>query len=83
MLCSLLMVLSGFVLVVRVASARAPRGLAAAAIIGSVCLLFAAASGAGFAAYHEDLDSMLMASFFAVGVLAYLVGPYLTARISD
>lgn len=72
----LLMVASGFGLIARLVLMRAPRRLTVAAVIGAISLLFAAGSGAGFVTYHEDFDSMLMASFFAVAVVSYLYGLY-------
>lgn len=79
----LLIVLSGLVTAVRVVAMHAPRRLTTAAILGAVSLLFAAASGAGFVAFNEDADSMAMASFFALAVLAYLYGLYATARATE
>jgi hypothetical protein len=37
-------------------------------------------NGGGYLNYHEDFSSMLMATFFAVALVAYAVGIYVTGR---
>lgn len=72
----LLVVASGIVLIVRVIRARAPRRIIAAATIGGLGVILAGLNGGGYLNYHQDFNSMLMATFFAVAVLSYLVGLY-------
>jgi hypothetical protein len=48
--------------------------------IGAVGVLAAGFNGGSFLNYNEDFSSMLMAGFFAIAVLAYTSGLYLTAR---
>ncbi len=50
------------------------------AVIGAVAILGAGFNGGSYLDYHEDFSSMIMASFFAIAVVAYVVGLYLTAE---
>ncbi|TMC53936.1 MAG: hypothetical protein E6J20_05985 [Chloroflexi bacterium] len=53
------------------------RGLIIAASIGAVAILGAGFNGGSYLNYHEDFSSMIMASFFAIAVVAYVVGMFL------
>lgn len=69
----LLLVLSGFTLVYRAAHAN-HRPTLVTSIIGAVAVLGAGFNGGSFLNYNEDFSSMIMASFFAIAVVAYAVG---------
>jgi hypothetical protein len=49
------------------------------ASVGALAILAAGFNGGSYLNYHEDFSSMLMASFFAIAVVAYAVGIYLAA----
>ena len=55
------------------------RGLLVAASIGAVAILGAGFNGGSYLNYHQDFSSMIMASFFAIAVVAYVAGLYLIA----
>jgi hypothetical protein len=44
------------------------------AAIGALAMLGAGFNGGSYLNYHEDFSSMIMASLFAVAVIAYVVG---------
>jgi nitric oxide reductase large subunit len=44
------------------------------AVIGAVAILGAGLNGGSYLKYHEDFSSMIMASFFAIAVTAYVFG---------
>jgi hypothetical protein len=56
------------------------RGLIAASSIGAVAILGAGFNGGSYLNYHQDFSSMIMASFFAIAVVAFVAGLYLTAE---
>jgi hypothetical protein len=43
-------------------------------VIGALAVLAAGFNGGSYLNYHEDFSSMLMATFFAIAVAAYVVG---------
>lgn len=71
----LLLVLSGFGVVFRAVRLHR-RSITWAAGVGAVAILAAGLNGGSFLNYHEDFSSMLMASFFAIAVVAYSAGLY-------
>jgi hypothetical protein len=75
----LLIVLSGFGLMSQAIRSRA-RPMIVTTGIGAVGILAAAFNGGSFLNYNEDFSSMLMAGFFAVAVLAYAAGLYITGQ---
>ena len=77
----LLLVLSGFGVVFRAVRLRR-RGITWAAGVGAVAILGAGFNGGSFLNYHEDFSSMLMASFFAIAVVAYSAGLYFSVPSS-
>jgi hypothetical protein len=87
----LLAVHAGFGLVLVIASAgtmvqaiRARRrGLIISSVVGFIGVIGAGFNGASYLNYHEDLSSMLMATGFAIAVVAYSVGLYLAAQPSQ
>jgi hypothetical protein len=77
----LILVVSGFVFLVRAIQARR-MGLIWTTAIGAVAILGSGFNGGSYLNYHEDFSSMIMASLFAIAVIAYVVGLYLVARDS-
>ena len=75
----LLLVLNSAALLVRAIRMRA-RDLITVTAFGAFGVLAAGFNGGSFLNYNEDFSSMLMASFFAVAVVAYAVGLYVTGR---
>jgi hypothetical protein len=75
----LLLVLNGFGLLIRAIRMRT-RNLISVTAFGTFGILAAGFNGGSFLNYNEDFSSMLMASFFAIAVVAYSVGLYLTER---
>ena len=53
------------------------RGLIVSAVFGFIGVLAAGFNGGSFLNYHQDFSSMLMATGFAIAVVAYSVGLYL------
>jgi hypothetical protein len=43
-------------------------------VVGAVAILGAGFNGGSYLNYHEDFSSMIMASLFAIAVIAYVVG---------
>jgi hypothetical protein len=56
------------------------RGLIISAVVGFIGVLGAGFNGGSYLNYHEDFSSMLMATGFAIAVVAYSVGLYLAAQ---
>jgi hypothetical protein len=52
------------------------RGIVMSAVFGFIGVLGAGFNGGSFLNYHEDFSSMLMATGFAIAVVAYSVGLY-------
>ncbi len=73
----LLLVLAGFGALVQAVRSRS-RTLVICSAIGAVAILAAGFNGGSYLNYHEDFSSMLMATFFAIAVAAYVVGLYAT-----
>ena len=71
----LLLVLSGFRLMYTAIRSR-HRATIVTAVIGAIAMLFAGFNGGSYLNYHEDFSSMIMASFFAIAVTAYVIGLY-------
>lgn len=69
----LLIVLSAFGLLFRTFRTR-NRLAITTSVIGAVAVLGAGFNGGSYLNYHQDFSSMIMASFFAIAVTAYLVG---------
>ena len=69
----LLLVAFGFRLLVPAIRSH-HRPTAITAIVGAIAMLGAGFNGGSFLNYHEDFSSMIMASFFAIAVIAYVVG---------
>lgn len=55
------------------------RGIVICAVLGFIGVLGAGFNGGSFLNYHEDFSSMLMATGFAIAVVAYAVGLYIAA----
>jgi len=53
------------------------RGIVMSAIFGFIGVLGAGFNGGSFLNYHQDFSSMLMATGFAIAVVAYSAGLYL------
>jgi hypothetical protein len=66
----LVLVLGGFGLLARAVAARS-RGLIVALSIGALAVLAAGFNGGSYLNYHEDFSSMLMATGFAMAMIAY------------
>jgi hypothetical protein len=75
----LLIVFSAFGLLSQAILSRV-RPMIVTTAIGAVSVLGAGFNGGSFLNYNEDFSSMLMASFFAIAVLAYTAGLYITAQ---
>src|ERR1700738_3237013 len=58
------------------------RGLILSSVFGFLGVLGAGFNGGSYLNYHEDFSSMLMATGFAIAVVAYSVGLYLAAQPS-
>jgi hypothetical protein len=56
------------------------RSVVISSVIGAIAILAAGFNGGSYLNYHEDFSSMIMASFFAIAVVAYAVGLYVTAE---
>jgi hypothetical protein len=74
----LILVFSGFGFLVRAIRMRR-KGLIWTTAIGAVAILGAGFNGGSYLNYHQDFSSMIMATLFAIAVLAYVVGLYLVA----
>jgi hypothetical protein len=69
----LLLVIFGFRLLYTAIRSR-HRPTIITAVIGAIAMLGAGFNGGSYLNYHEDFSSMIMASFFAIAVTAYVVG---------
>lgn len=69
----LLLVILGFRLLVLAIQSRLRPAIITAAI-GALGMLGAGFNGGSYLNYHKDFSSMLMASFFAIALTAYVVG---------
>ncbi len=56
------------------------RGIVVSAILGLIGVLGAGFNGGSFLNYHQDFSSMLMATGFAIAVVAYSAGIYLASE---
>ena len=77
----LLLVLNGAGLLVAAIRTRA-RDLITLSAFGAFGILAAGFNGGSFLNYNEDVSSMLIASFFAMAVILYAVGLFVTDRPS-
>jgi hypothetical protein len=75
----LILVLNGVGLLIAAITMRA-RDLITVTAFGAFGILAAGLNGGGYLNYHEDFSSMLMATFFAVAVVSYAVGLFVTGR---
>lgn len=75
----LILVGAGVAVLLRAIQTRERNSIIVASL-GAVAIVAAGFNGGSYLNYHEDFSSMLMASFFAITVVAYSVGLYLTAR---
>jgi hypothetical protein len=71
--------LNGVGLVVAAIRTRA-RDLITLTAFGALGILAAGFDGGSFLNYNQDFSSMLMASFFAISVISYAVGLFVTGR---
>lgn len=69
----LLLVLFGFRVLVSAIASRNRLAIWTSAV-GAVAILGAGFNGGSYLNYHEDFSSMIMASFFAIAVIAYVIG---------
>jgi hypothetical protein len=58
------------------------RGLILSSVFGVIGVLGAGFNGGSYLNYHQDFSSMLMATGFAIAVVAYSVGLYLATQPS-
>jgi len=56
------------------------RGIVLSAVFGFIGVLGAGFNGGSYLNYHEDFSSMLMATGFAIAVVAYSAGLYLAVE---
>ncbi len=56
------------------------RGVVVSTILGFIGVLGAGFNGGSFLNYHQDFSSMLMATGFAIAVVAYSAGLYLASE---
>jgi hypothetical protein len=75
----LLLVLNAFALLV-VAIRTRTRDLIAVTSFGAFGVLAAGFNGGSFLNYNQDFSSMIMASLFAVAVVSYAAGLFVTGR---
>jgi hypothetical protein len=75
----LILVLNGVGLLIAAITMRA-RDLITVTAFGAFGILAAGFNGGSYLNYHEDFSSMLMATFFAVAVVSYAVGLFVTGR---
>jgi len=69
----LLIVLSAFGLLLQTIPTR-NRLAITTSVVGAVAVLAAGFNGGSYLNYHQDFSSMLMATFFAIAVMAYVIG---------
>jgi hypothetical protein len=58
------------------------RGIIVSAVVGFIGVLGAGFNGGRYLNYHQDFSSMIMATGFAIAVVAYSVGLYLANETS-
>lgn len=58
------------------------RGIALSSVFGFIGILGAGFNGGSFLNYHEDFSSMIMATGFAIAVVAYSVGLFIANETS-
>jgi hypothetical protein len=75
----LLLLLNAIGLLIRAIRIRT-RNLVTVTAFGAFGILAAGFNGGSFLNYNDDFSSMLMASFFAIAIVAYAVGLYVTER---
>lgn len=75
----LLLVLNALGLLIAAIRARM-RDLITVTSFGLFGVLGAGFNGGSFLNYHQDFSSMLMATFFAIAVVSYAVGLFVTGR---
>jgi hypothetical protein len=56
------------------------RNLIVVTAFGAFGVLAAGFNGGSYLNYHDDFSSLLMSSFFAVALVGYAVGLYVTGR---
>jgi hypothetical protein len=56
------------------------RGIVVSAVVGFIGVLGAGFNGGSYLNYHEDFSSMIMATGFAIAVVAYSAGLYLASE---
>ena len=78
----LVLVIAAVGTVVQAIQARR-RGLIISSVVGFIGVIGAGFNGGSYLNYHEDLSSMLMATGFAIAVVAYSIGLYLAAQPSQ
>ena len=61
------------------AIANRRRGIVVSAVVGFIGVLGAGFNGGSYLKYHEDFSSMIMATGFAIAVVAYSAGLYIAA----
>jgi len=61
------------------AIANRRRGIVVSAIVGFIGVLGAGFNGGSYLKYHEDFSSMIMATGFAIAMVAYSAGLYIAA----
>jgi hypothetical protein len=64
------------------AIANRRRGIIVSAVFGFIGVLGAGFNGGSFLNYHQDFSSMLMATGFAIAIVAYSAGLYLANESS-
>jgi hypothetical protein len=69
----LLIVLSSFGLLFQTVATR-NRLAITTSVVGALAVLAAGFNGGSYLNYHQDFSSMLMATFFAIGITTYAVG---------
>jgi hypothetical protein len=62
------------------AIANRRRGIVVSAMVGFIGVLGAGFNGGSYLNYHEDFSSMIMATGFAIAVVAYSAGLYLAGE---
>jgi hypothetical protein len=75
----------GLVLVIAALTTLVPaiqtrrRGIVVSAVLGFIGVLGAGFNGGSYLNYHQDFSSMIMATGFAIAVVAYSAGLYIAA----
>jgi hypothetical protein len=58
------------------------RGIIVSSVLGFIGVLGAGFNGGSYLNYHQDFSSMIMATGFAIAVVAYSAGLYLAAGVA-